>query len=86
MTNNTNMTQLAHIIDHAFDTRDSFTAQTASPELKQAVTDVIALLNSGEARVAEKINGQWQVNEWLKKAVLLFFKLINCQFYSKLSV
>jgi 2,3,4,5-tetrahydropyridine-2-carboxylate N-succinyltransferase len=79
MTNNTNMTQLAHIIDHAFDTRDSFTAQTASPELKQAVTDVIALLNSGEARVAEKINGQWQVNEWLKKAVLLFFKLNDNQ-------
>ena len=76
---NTKLTQLAHIIDHAFDTRDTFTAQTASPELKQAVTDAIALLNSGEARVAEKLNGQWQVNEWLKKAVLLFFKLNDNQ-------
>lgn len=76
---NTKLTQLAHIIDHAFDTRDTFTAQTASPELKQAVNDAIALLNSGEARVAEKLNGQWQVNEWLKKAVLLFFKLNDNQ-------
>lgn len=69
------MTKLANIIEHAFETKDSFTAQTAPQEVKLAVADAIALLNSGEARVAEKINGSWQVNEWLKKAVLLFFKL-----------
>lgn len=73
------MTNLAKIIEHAFDTRDSFTAQTAPNEVKQAVADSIALLNSGKARVAEKINGSWQVNEWLKKAVLLFFKLHDNQ-------
>lgn len=73
------MTNLAKIIEHAFDTRDSFTAQTAPNEVKQAVADSIVLLNSGKARVAEKINGSWQVNEWLKKAVLLFFKLHDNQ-------
>jgi len=69
------MTNLANVINHAFETRDSFNAQTAPTEVRQAVADAITLLNSGEARVAEKISGAWQVNEWLKKAVLLFFKL-----------
>ncbi|MFC4700032.1 2,3,4,5-tetrahydropyridine-2,6-dicarboxylate N-succinyltransferase [Glaciecola siphonariae] len=73
------MTQLATTIEHAFETRDSFTAQTASDDIKHAVSTAIALLNSGEARVAEKIDGNWQVNEWLKKAVLLFFKLHDNQ-------
>ncbi|WP_395344546.1 2,3,4,5-tetrahydropyridine-2,6-dicarboxylate N-succinyltransferase [Ningiella sp. W23] len=71
--------ELAPIIEHAFDTRDTFTAQTATDDLKNAVTETIALLNTGEARVAQKINGNWQVNEWLKKAVLLFFKLNDNQ-------
>jgi 2,3,4,5-tetrahydropyridine-2-carboxylate N-succinyltransferase len=66
---------LKAIIENAFDTRDTFTAQTVSTEIKTAVTDAVELLNSGKARVAEKINGDWQVNEWLKKAVLLYFKL-----------
>lgn len=70
---------IATIIEHAFDTRDSFTAQNAPTEVRAAVADAIALLNSGEARVAEKVNGNWQVNEWLKKAVLLFFKLHDNQ-------
>jgi 2,3,4,5-tetrahydropyridine-2-carboxylate N-succinyltransferase len=69
------MNNLQTIIENAFDTRDTFTAQTASAEIRTAVTDAVELLNSGKARVAEKINGEWQVNEWLKKAVLLYFKL-----------
>ncbi|MFB0912572.1 MAG: 2,3,4,5-tetrahydropyridine-2,6-dicarboxylate N-succinyltransferase, partial [Glaciecola sp.] len=69
------MNNLKAIIENAFDTRDTFTAQTASAEIRTAVTDAVELLNSGKARVAEKINGDWQVNEWLKKAVLLYFKL-----------
>nr|WP_136251650.1 2,3,4,5-tetrahydropyridine-2,6-dicarboxylate N-succinyltransferase [Ningiella ruwaisensis] len=75
----TEISTLAKTIEHAFDTRDTFTAASASAEIKQAVNDAIALLNSGEARVAEKVEGQWQVNEWLKKAVLLFFKLNDNQ-------
>ncbi|MDT0582726.1 MULTISPECIES: 2,3,4,5-tetrahydropyridine-2,6-dicarboxylate N-succinyltransferase [Alteromonadaceae] len=69
------MNKLQTIIENAFDTRDSFTAETVSAEVRQAVTDSVELLNSGEARVAEKVDGKWQVNDWLKKAVLLYFKL-----------
>ncbi len=69
------MNNIASIIEHAFDTRDTFTAETASQEVKDAVAQAITLLNSGDARVAEKGSNGWQVNEWLKKAVLLFFKL-----------
>jgi 2,3,4,5-tetrahydropyridine-2-carboxylate N-succinyltransferase len=47
--------------------------------LKDAVDAAISLLDSGQARVAEKVNGVWQVNHWLKKAVLLSFRLAeNC--------
>lgn len=69
------MNKLQTIIENAFDTRDSFTAETVSAEVRQAVTDSVELLNSGEARVAKKVDGKWQVNDWLKKAVLLYFKL-----------
>ncbi|MGB3725591.1 MAG: 2,3,4,5-tetrahydropyridine-2,6-dicarboxylate N-succinyltransferase [Glaciecola sp.] len=69
------MNTLASTIEHAFETRDTFTADTATPEIHAAVNQAMALLNSGEARVAEKTANGWQVNEWLKKAVLLFFKL-----------
>ena len=44
-------------------------------ELSQAVDTAIAMLDSGEARVAEKVDGDWQVHQWLKKAVLLSFRL-----------
>lgn len=40
-----------------------------------AINECILLLDSGKARIAEKISGNWQVNEWLKKAVLLYFKI-----------
>ncbi|MBF7072265.1 2,3,4,5-tetrahydropyridine-2,6-dicarboxylate N-succinyltransferase [Glaciecola sp. MH2013] len=69
------MNNLQAIIENAFDTRDTYTAETADSAIKQAVTESIELLNSGKARVAEKIDGKWVVNEWLKKAVLLYFKL-----------
>ncbi|MGB0834274.1 MAG: 2,3,4,5-tetrahydropyridine-2,6-dicarboxylate N-succinyltransferase [Psychrobium sp.] len=69
------MSDLQQIIEHAFETRDSYTAKTATDEVKNAVAQAIAMLDSGEARVAEKISGEWVVHQWLKKAVLLFFKL-----------
>ena len=68
------MSELQTIIERAFDARDTLSPATASAELKTAVNAVIALLNSGEARVAEKINGEWIVHQWLKKAVLLYFR------------
>ncbi len=62
-------------IDEAFERRDSVTPDTAGG-LRDAVEKALELLDSGQARVAEKIEGTWQVNQWLKKAVLLSF-LIN---------
>jgi 2,3,4,5-tetrahydropyridine-2-carboxylate N-succinyltransferase len=69
------MSDLQTIIETAFENRDSITPNTVSAEVKQAVESAIALLDSGEARVAEKISGEWVVHQWLKKAVLLSFRI-----------
>jgi 2,3,4,5-tetrahydropyridine-2-carboxylate N-succinyltransferase len=69
------MSDLQTIIETAFENRDSITPSTVSAEVKQAVESAIALLDSGEARVAEKISGEWVVHQWLKKAVLLSFRI-----------
>jgi 2,3,4,5-tetrahydropyridine-2,6-dicarboxylate N-succinyltransferase len=66
--------QLAAVIDAAFDNRDAVTTATAG-EVRDAVETALDLLDRGEARVAEKIDGDWRVNQWLKKAVLLSFRL-----------
>lgn len=62
-------------IETAFENRAVLNPKTADSGLKDAVGHAINLLDSGKERVAEKINGKWQVNEWLKKAVLLYFRL-----------
>jgi 2,3,4,5-tetrahydropyridine-2-carboxylate N-succinyltransferase len=70
----------AHVaaqIDAAFEERSTLTPANAAPDIVEAVLLAIDLLDSGAARVAEKINGRWQVNEWLKKAVLLSFRLFD---------
>lgn len=69
------MSTLQATIENAFETRSELTPSNASSELKQAIDSVIAKLDIGEYRVAEKINGQWQVHQWLKKAVLLYFRM-----------
>ena len=67
------MQQLAHVIETAFaklpelDTQDNM--------LRQAVDCAIEMLDTGKARVAEKVNGEWITHQWLKKAVLLSFRL-----------
>ncbi len=60
-------------IETAFDQRASIDLPNADAELRAAVSAAIALLDSGEARVAEKTAQGWIVNQWLKKAVLLHF-------------
>jgi len=66
---------LEKAIDTAFDNRDAVNADTKG-ELREAVEEALSLLDSGQARVAEpQGNHQWQVNQWLKKAVLLSFRL-----------
>ena len=64
------------IIEAAFEDRAHITPDSANIEVRQAVEEAIHLLDSGKARVAEQKGiGDWQVNEWLKKAVLLSFRL-----------
>ncbi|MCJ7453707.1 MAG: 2,3,4,5-tetrahydropyridine-2,6-dicarboxylate N-succinyltransferase [Steroidobacteraceae bacterium] len=70
----------AHVaaqIDAAFEERSTLTPANAPPDIVEAVRQAIDLLDSGAARVAEKVAGHWQVNEWLKKAVLLSFRLFD---------
>ena len=70
------MTDIAQFIEAAFEERANITPSNATPELKRAVGEALALLDRGELRVAEPRPGSgWQVNEWLKKAVLLSFRL-----------
>jgi len=65
---------LQNIIESAWEKRDQITPATQG-EIRQAVEQAINLLDSGELRVAEKTTGDWQVNQWLKKAVLLSFRV-----------
>jgi 2,3,4,5-tetrahydropyridine-2-carboxylate N-succinyltransferase len=74
--------QAAHVhlaaqIDAAFEDRAALTAASATLDVVQAVLQALELLDSGTVRVAEKIDGRWQVNEWLKKAVLLSFRVFD---------
>src|SRR5579864_9537768 len=67
--------QLAKTIDEAFESRDTIGPKTKGA-VRKAVDSALDLLDRGEARVAERhAGGRWQVNQWLKKAVLLSFRL-----------
>ncbi len=68
-----NSATIQSTIETAFDQRASIDLPNADAELRAAVSAAIALLDSGEARVAEKTAQGWIVNQWLKKAVLLHF-------------
>ena len=67
--------QLQKIIDQAWEDRANLSPTNASPELREAVNHVINMLDRGTLRIAEKVNGDWIVNQWTKKAVLLSFRL-----------
>jgi 2,3,4,5-tetrahydropyridine-2-carboxylate N-succinyltransferase len=69
-------TELKKIIDTAWERRDAVTAETKG-EVRDAVEAALDLLDTGKARVAEKIDGRWIVHQWLKKAVLLSFRLYD---------
>jgi 2,3,4,5-tetrahydropyridine-2-carboxylate N-succinyltransferase len=66
---------LKAMIDAAFERRAEFTPQNLPRELAAALEECLMLLDSGRARVAEPVAGRWIVNEWLKKAVLLSFRV-----------
>ncbi len=69
------MTDQIQLIESAFEQGGKTGSASEREALEAAVADALNQLDSGEARVAEKIEGEWQVNQWLKKAVLLSFRL-----------
>ncbi len=70
------MSDIQAVIEDAFERRDEFSPTSAPDEVRGAVETALVHLDSGKARVAEQRGvGDWQVNEWLKKAVLLSFRL-----------
>ncbi len=71
------MTDLIEIVEREFERGGRTESESERSELSHAVDTVISMLDSGEARVAEKIDGDWHVHQWLKKAVLLSFRLKN---------
>ena len=68
---------LISIVDGAFERRADINSKNAPAEVRAAVDQAIDLLDSGSARVAYPMDGKWVVNEWLKKAVLLSFRLYD---------
>ena len=68
------MSELQPVINAAWEDRDAIGAETRG-DVRAAVDKALSLLDSGEARIAEKVDGEWQVQQWLKKAVLLSFRL-----------
>ena len=66
---------LQNIIEEAFSSIKDINPQNASIDLREAVATSIKLIDEGRLRVAEKMNGKWVTNEWIKKAVLLSFRL-----------
>ena len=69
------MQALQTIIDNAFENRASLSPSSAPVEIRDAVEEVIAGLDAGTLRVAEKKDGHWVLNQWIKKAVLISFRL-----------
>jgi 2,3,4,5-tetrahydropyridine-2-carboxylate N-succinyltransferase len=70
---------LRSTIEAAYERRAELSPATIDGTLRQAIEDCIGLLDGGRARVAEKHGADWQVNEWLKKAVLLYFRATDNQ-------
>lgn len=79
------------IIEQVFEQGTAITPDTVAPEIKAAILETLEQLDKGSLRVAEKINGQWHTHQWVKKAVLLSFRIFDnrpigqgeLQFYDK---
>jgi 2,3,4,5-tetrahydropyridine-2-carboxylate N-succinyltransferase len=74
------MPQLQKIIDDAFERRAEITPRNVDAQLKEAINTVMEYIDQGKLRVAEKINGDWVTHQWLKKAVLLSFRIEDNSF------
>lgn len=62
------------VIENAYEQRADLSPTNVSEELRSAIEQVIGELDGGKIRVAEKVDGKWIINEWVKKAVLLYFR------------
>ncbi len=69
------MANLQSTIEQAWDNRANISPSSATAEVRDAVNETINQLDKGTLRVAEKINGEWSIHQWAKKAVLLSFRL-----------
>lgn len=73
------MQDLATLINSAWENRQNISPNKVDASTHQAINDAIHLLDTGKLRVAEKQNDTWIVNQWLKKAVLLYFRISDNQ-------
>ena len=69
------MSDMQSTIEAAFERRADITPRTVDTHVKEATLEAIDMLDRGVARVAEKKDGSWVVNDWLKMAVLLSFRI-----------
>lgn len=69
--------KLRAIIENAFITRNNIKSNNITPELRNALKKIIDHLDSGTIRVSEKINNEWIINQWIKKAIILFFQVMH---------
>lgn len=72
---------LSKIIENAFEKRAEINLQTQG-EVRDSVNETMALLDAGKIRICEKTNDSWQVNQWIKKAILLSFRLNDSKLMS----
>ena len=69
------MELLQAAIEKAFESRAEITPRNIEAKLKESINQVLDMINTGELRIAEKINDQWVTHQWIKKAVLLSFRM-----------
>ncbi len=74
------MSEIRNIIEETFEKRTDITPRNVETRVRDAVNETIDQLNHGKIRVAEKRDGDWAVNEWIKKAVLLSFRINDNEF------
>ena len=65
---------LENVIEQAFERRSEISPSNVDPSLTQALDDILQELNAGRLRVADKHDGTWVTHQWIKKAVLLYFR------------
>ncbi|MFC3914889.1 2,3,4,5-tetrahydropyridine-2,6-dicarboxylate N-succinyltransferase [Pseudaeromonas sharmana] len=69
------MTELQRLIEEAYERREAITPVSVDALTRQAIEQTIEMLDAGQLRVAEKLAGEWVVHQWVKKAVLLYFRI-----------